>query len=375
MSTLGIGLMGCGNIAESYLLRAPLFANMQVVAVADINQQAANERAEAFKVRALSPEQLLADPDVDIVVNLTIPAAHYAVSRAALLAGKHVYSEKPYVLELEQGRELAAIAAEKNLRLGSSPDTVLGASHQLGRYLIDRGDIGRVTSGICGVMSHGMESWHPNPDFFFIKGGGPILDLGPYYIANLVQLLGPVKRVGALTSMATSTRTITSQPRRGEVIAVQTPTTIHALLEFAQGAVISLIASWDVWQHDMEPMALFGTEGTLHLPDPNFFAGEVRLTRFEEPATVPQWDHPFAVINRSEPWGEVADYRCAGLADMVQAIGQGRPHRCNADFALHVVEIMTGILAAGEQHGFVPMSTGCERFAPLGPDQARALLA
>jgi len=375
MSTLGIGLMGCGNIAESYLLRAPLFANMKVVAVADINSQAANQRAEAFKVRALSPEQLLAYPDIDIIVNLTVPAAHYEVSKAALLAGKHVYSEKPYVLELEQGRELAAIAAEKNLRLGSSPDTVLGASHQLGRYLIDRGDIGRVTSGICGVMSHGMESWHPNPDFFFLKGGGPILDLGPYYIANLVQLLGPVKQVSALTSMATPTRTITSQPRHGEVIEVQTPTTIHALLEFDQGAVISLIASWDVWQHDMEPMALFGTEGTLHLPDPNFFAGQVSLTRFEETVAVPQWDHPFALINRSEPWGEVADYRCAGLADMVQAIHQGRPHRCNADFALHVVDIMTGILAAGEQHRFVPMSTRCERFAPLGPDEARALLA
>jgi predicted dehydrogenase len=372
---LRIGLIGCGNISTSYLSRAVNFKNITFRAVADMNPAAAEARGAEFGVEAMSPAALLAHPEVDIVLNLTIPAAHYAVSKAALEAGKHVYSEKPYVLSLEEGRDLAAIAAARGLRLGSAPDTVLGSSHQLARHLIDAGAVGRITSGTCAVMSHGMEAWHPNPDFFFLKGGGPILDLGPYYIANLVQLLGPVARVSALSATPSATRTIGSEPRRGEVIPVETPTTIHALLEFHSGAVITLMASWDVWQHDLAPMALYGTEGTLHVPDPNFFDGPVRLTQGAEPADLPAWDHPLGPPNREISRGMVADYRTAGLADMAQAIAEGRPHRCNDDYALHVVEVMTAILQSGEEGRFVPLSTRCERPEALGIDAARALLA
>jgi predicted dehydrogenase len=372
---LRIGLIGCGNISTSYLSRAVNFKNITFRAVADMNPAAAEARGAEFGVEAMSPAALLAHPEVDIVLNLTIPAAHYAVSKAALEAGKHVYSEKPYVLSLEEGRDLAAIAAARGLRLGSAPDTVLGSSHQLARHLIDAGAVGRITSGTCAVMSHGMEAWHPNPDFFFLKGGGPILDLGPYYIANLVQLLGPVARVSALSATPSATRTIGSEPRRGEVIPVETPTTIHALLEFHSGAVITLMASWDVWQHDLAPMALYGTEGTLHVPDPNFFDGPVRLTQGAEPADLPAWDHPLGPPNREISRGMVADYRTAGLADMAQAIAEGRPHRCNDDYALHVVEVMTAILQSGEEGRFVALSTRCERPEALGIDAARALLA
>lgn len=372
---LRIGLIGCGNISTSYLARAKNFGAVSFRAVADINSATAQARGEEFGVEAMSVDALLAHPEVDLVLNLTIPAAHFEISSRALEAGKHVYSEKPYVLTVEEGQALAKLAAEKGLRIGSAPDTVLGSSHQLARKLIDDGAVGRITSGTCAVMSPGMESWHPNPDFFFLKGGGPILDLGPYYIANLVQLIGPVARVSALTSTPSKTRTIGNGARLGETVPVETPTTIHALLEFRSGAVVTLMASWDVWQSDIAPMALYGTEGTIHIPDPNFFDGEVRITKRDEAAELPAWDHPLGPPNREIPEGMVADYRSAGLADMAQAIVEGRPHRCNDAYALHVVEVMTAILRAGEESRYVEIETDCERPAPLDIAAAQTLLA
>ena len=253
---LGVGIIGCGNISSAYFSLAPLFKGIKVLACADLNRNAAELRAEEFGVVAQSIEELLANKDIDVVVNLTIPAAHFPVSKAALEAGKHVYSEKPLVLSLEEGEELRRIAREKKLSVGCAPDTFLGGAHQLARQYIDEGKVGRITSGTCHVMSPGMEMWHPNPGFFFLKGGGPILDLGPYYVANLINLIGPVKRVGALTSMANPTRTVTSQPLNGEIIPVETPTNIHALLEFVNGATITLSASWDVWSHRHANMEL-----------------------------------------------------------------------------------------------------------------------
>ena len=372
---LRIGLIGCGNISTSYLARAKNFGAVSFRAVADINPATAQARGEEFGVEAMSVDALLAHPEVDLVLNLTIPAAHFEISSRALEAGKHVYSEKPYVLTVEEGQALAKLASEKGLRVGSAPDTVLGSSHQLARKLIDDGAVGRITSGTCAVMSPGMESWHPNPDFFFLKGGGPILDLGPYYIANLVQLIGPVARVSALTSTPSKTRTIGNGARLGETVPVETPTTIHALLEFRSGAVVTLMASWDVWQSDIAPMALYGTEGTIHIPDPNFFDGEVRITKRDEAAELPAWDHPLGPPNREIPEGMVADYRSAGLADMAQAIVEGRPHRCNDAYALHVVEVMTAILRAGEEGRYVEIETDCERPAPLDIAAAQTLLA
>lgn len=376
MSDLKLGLIGAGNISASYLGRAPHFAGIRFVAVADMNHAAAEVRAAEYGIEARSVDALLASDDIDLIVNLTIPAAHFDISKRALEGGKHVYSEKPYVLTLDEGRELARIAAERGLRVGSAPDTFLGTSHQLARHIVDSGAIGRVTSGTCAVMSSGMESWHPNPDFFFLKGGGPVLDLGPYYISNLVQLLGPVARVAALASTPSKTRTIGSAARKGEQVPVETPTTIHALLEFEGGAVISFQSSWDVWQHDLQPMALYGTEGTLHIPDPNFFDGEVRMTKRAEPAALPAWDHPLGPPNRELNNGKsVADYRASGLADMALAIAERRPHRCNDELALHVVEVMTAILQSGEEGRFVPVTTTCARPEALDPKAAAHLLA
>lgn len=372
---LAVGVIGCGNISTTYFKYAPLFKGLKIVACADIDPAAAKAQADEFGVKAGSVEEILADAAVDVVINLTIPGAHFRVTQAALEAGKHVYSEKPLVLTLEEGETLRAIAREKGLSVGSAPDTFMGGAHQLARHAIDEGMIGRVVAGTCHVMSHGMEHWHPNPDFFFKPGAGPILDIGPYYIANLINLIGPVKRVGALTSMATPTREITSQPRAGESIIVETPTNIHALLEFEQGATVTLSASWDVWAHRHAPMELYGTEGSIFLPDPNFFGGTVETSiRGEGIKALDEWEHPLGIPNQDHKQGRMANYRTAGLADMTLAIIEGRDPRCSLDRALHGVDVMTSILKSGEEGRFVDLTTTCTRPAALGVEEARALL-
>ncbi len=373
---LGIGIVGCGNISTTYLRLAPLFRGLEVRAVADRMPEAARAQADAFGVRALSVDDLLAAGDIDVVINLTIPEAHVPVTLAALEAGKHVYSEKPLALAIEDGLRIKAAADGKGLHVGCAPDTFLGGAHQLARRLIDEGAVGTVTAGTAHVMNHGMEHWHPHPDFFFRPGAGPMLDLGPYYIANLVNLLGPVRRVAALTSSATETRTIASEPRRGEVIPVLTPTNIHALLAFENGATVTLSTSWDVWAHRHANMELYGTEGSLFVPDPNWFGGAVEIAgRDGRIGPAPAWDHPFGVPNDKRANGNFANYRSAGLADMALALLEGREARCSLDRALHGVDVMTAILKSGESGAFVDLQTSCTRAAPLGPEEARGLLA
>ena len=369
---LRVGIIGCGNISTAYLQLASMFKGYDIVAVADINMDNARARAAEFDVRAQTVDDLLAAADVDLVINLTIPAAHVDVSRAILKAGKHVYSEKPFVLSLAEAQELGDIAKAEGVRIGSAPDTFMGGSHQLARNLIDAGAIGKVTSGTAVVMSSGMEDWHPNPDFFFQKGGGPILDLGPYYICNLVQLLGPVQKVTSFTGMASDTRTIQNGPRNGETVPVETPTTIHSVLSFESGAIITLLASWDVWASNHPIMELYGSEGTMGVPDPNFFGGILTVTERSGDPVEKSWDHPFSVPNFEETQ---ANYRGTALADMALAIAEGRPHRCNDEFATHVVEVMTAILEAGETGTVMTMTTTCSKPDVLGPDAARALLA
>ncbi|MFT4184620.1 MAG: Gfo/Idh/MocA family oxidoreductase [Rhizobium sp.] len=372
---LGVGILGCGNISTTYFKLAPLFKGLKVLACADINMEAARLRAEEYQVKAQTVDELLANDELDVIVNLTIPDAHFPISKRILEAGKHVYSEKPLVLTLEQGEELRRIAREKGLAVGCAPDTFLGGAHQLARKFIDDGGIGRVTSGACYVMSPGMEMWHPNPDFFFLPGGGPILDLGPYYVANLINLIGPVKRVGAMTSMASPTRTITSQPRNGEIIPVKTPTTIQALLEFVSGATVTLTASWDVWSHRHANMELYGTDGSLYVPDPNFFGGTVEASgRDKEIKPLENWAHPFGIANQESPSGARANYRTAGLADLAASLIDGRDARCSLDRTLHGVDVMTSILKSGEEGRFIDLTTTCTQPAALGIEEAQALL-
>lgn len=376
MEKLGLGIIGCGNISTSYLRLAPLFKGLEVRAVADINMDAAIARAAEFNTKAQSVDDLLANPEVDVVINLTIPEAHFPITRRILQAGKHAYSEKPFVLTLDQGVELRELAKSRGLAVGSAPDTFLGGAHQQARALIDEGKIGTITAGGAAVLNHGMEHWHPNPDFFFLPGAGPMLDLGPYYVTNLIHLIGPVRRVGALTSSAQSERTIANGPRNGEKVPVKTPTNIHALLEFHNGATVTLSTSWDVWHHKRNHFELYGTEGTLYVPDPNFFGGKLEIAgRDGALSEVAPWDHPFGKANQDSPRGPLANYRTAGLADMVASLREGRDARCSLDRALHAVEVMQACLTSGETGQFVTLTTTCTQPAPLPPAAAAALLA
>lgn len=376
MANLGIGIIGCGNISTSYLRLAPLFKGLEVRAVADVSMATAQARAAEFGVKAQSVDDLLGNPEVDVVINLTIPEAHYPVTRAILEAGKHAYSEKPLVLTLEQGKALRDLAAAKGLAVGCAPDTFLGGVHQQARALIDAGKLGKITTGCAAIQGHGPESWHPNPGFFYLPGAGPIMDMGPYYIANLINLLGPVRRVGALTSSATPTRVIGSGDQAGQEIPVKTPSNIQALLEFHSGATISFSASWDVWHHKRNHFELYGTEGTLYVPDPNFFGGPLEMAgRDGVVHQVEAWDHPFGVVNQKGHHGEdQANYRTAGMADMVMAVTEGRDARCSLERTLHGVDVMTACLASGETGEFITLTTTCTQPAPLGPEAARALM-
>ena len=376
MDMMGIGIIGCGNISTTYLTLAPLFKGLQVLAVADMNMDVAQARAAEYGVQAQTVEDLLANPAVDLVINLTIPDAHYAISRRIVEAGKHVYSEKPLVLSLADGVALRDLAKTRGVSVGCAPDTFLGGAHQQCRAMIDAGDLGTITAGGCVFMGPGMEMWHPSPNFFFQPGGGPMLDMGPYYIGNLINLIGPVKRVGALASSAQATRTVTSEPNAGQVIAVNTPTNIHALLEFHSGATVTLSVSWDVKGHRRVPMELYGTKGALIVPDPNFFGGQIEMAGMDGVfGVVEGWDHPFSRPNQEHPkMGPLANYRTAGVADMARALREGDDARCSLDVTLHSTEVMLAALTSGETGQFVTLTTTCKQPAALGPAQAAALL-
>jgi predicted dehydrogenase len=375
--TYGVGIMGAGNISAAYLRLAPLFKNLEVRAVADIVPAAAQKRADEYNVRAQTPDELLKNSEVDVIVNHTIPSTHFSVSKDIITAGKHAYSEKPFVLSVEEGIQLKALASEHGLKVGSAPDTFLGGAHQQARDIIDSGKIGKIASGTMHVMSRGMEHWHPNPDFFFQPGGGPILDLGPYYITDLISLVGPIKRVTAFTGMARAEREVTAEgPFKGTFVKVGTPTTIHSILEFHNGAIITLGASWDVSSHGHHNIELYGTEGSLYVPDPNFFNGDLTVTdRAGAKEKVTPWDHPFGVANQDlkKPVPR-ANYRNAGLSDMMDSIETGKKARCDLDVALHAVDVMVSILKSGETGQVITLQTTCERPEAFGIAEARALL-
>ncbi|MGV3551960.1 Gfo/Idh/MocA family protein [Rhizobium sp.] len=371
----GVGIIGCGNISAAYFRLIPIFNNLKVIACTDINMDAAKARASEFGVIAQEINDLLANPAIDVVVNLTIPEAHYAVSKKALEAGKHVYSEKPFVLSIEEGEDLRKIADAKGLKVGSAPDTYLGGAHQYARHLIDSGRIGKVTSGSAHVLGPGMEMWHPNPDFFFRPGGGPILDMGPYYVNNLVNLIGPVKRVIAIANRGKEERIISNGPRNGEKVPVIVATNVHAILEFENGAAVQLTASWDVWASRHQNMELYGTDGAIFVPDPNFFGGTVEVAGTDrEPKEVEVWDHPMTSKNYDFEWGRQANYRGAGLADMMNAVSTGGDYRCSLDRSLHTIDVLTSILKSADEGKAIEIRTTCTQPAAFGIEDARALL-
>jgi predicted dehydrogenase len=329
---IGIGIIGCGNISNAYFNGANIFEVLQVAACSDINMDTAKAKAEEHGYQAQTVDELLANPDVQLVINLTIPAVHAEVSLKALNAGKHVYSEKPLSVKLEDAEQILKTAEAKGLLVGCAPDTFMGGGFQTCRKLIDDGWLGKVVGGTAFMMSRGPESWHPNPAFFYEVGAGPMFDMGPYYITALVHLLGPVKRVSAITTRAFDERIATCKEQFGKILPVALPTHYSGVLEFHSGAVINMTISFDVQQHGHSPIELYGTEGSLKAPDPNTFGGPVELWT---PATKEWKEQSF-----SHPY--LSNSRSIGAADMAYAIlsGNQRTHRASGALAYHALEVM-----------------------------------
>ena len=354
-----VGIIGCGNISETYFECQNLFNNFNVVACADINIEAAKNSAEKYNVKAFSVDDILANDDIDVIINLTIPSAHKEIIMKSLNAGKHCFSEKPLAMNFNEGLEISELASSKNLYVGCAPDTFLGAAGQKARSLIEDKKIGDVVLGTFNLMSHGMEHWHPNPDFFFKPGAGPVFDVGVYYITQLVNLIGPIKSISSLSGTATPERTITSEPRNGEKIKVETPTTLMGTLEFHNNAKIQFFCSWDVWKHKHSTIELYGLEGSMIVPDPNFFSGDILISHKEEDWQVINNDKMLLGIpNKTDNNGDkIANYRGIGLSDMINAISHQRQSRCSLDLAVHVLEAMEGIIKSSDERVIYNMKT------------------
>jgi predicted dehydrogenase len=355
MRKVGFGVIGCGVISTAYLKAAQRFANLELKAVADMRSAAAQKQAAAFGVPALHVDQLLKRDDVEIVVNLTVPLAHTDVSLAVLNAGKHVHSEKPLGVSVAEARKVMDLAATKGLRVGCAPDTFLGGGHQTARKLIDDGAIGRPVGGTAFFMCPGHERWHPAPGFYYLRGGGPMLDMGPYYITDLVQLLGPIASVMGVATQPRPERLITSEPLKGARIPVEVATHVAGLLEFASGAVVSITMSFDVPKHNHSPIEIYGTEASMLVPDPNRFGGEVSVAKPGEEWLTMQHTH-----------GNVdGEFRSIGVADLAAAIATGRPHRASGALALHALEAMEAFQISSDEGRRVKLKTTVERPAML----------
>lgn len=350
-----IGVIGCGNISDIYFKAGSKFSALEIVACADIDAARAQTQAETYGLEALTPEALLAHPEIDIVVNLTIPAAHAQVDQAAIAAGKSVYSEKPLALSRDDGAALLAAADAQGVRVGCAPDTFLGGGLQTCRKLVDDGWIGEPIAATAFMVGRGHEHWHPNPEFYYKAGGGPMFDMGPYYLTALVSIMGPVARVTGAARATFPTRTVTSQPNFGQVIQVDVPTHVTGLMDFANGAIGTIITSFDVWSHTLPWLEIYGTEGSLRLPDPNTFGGPVYVKRGREQ----EWS-PIPLTH-----GYAENSRGLGVADMAAAMQAGRPHRASGALAQHVLDIMCALHEASDQGAHVTLTSTCDRPAPL----------
>jgi predicted dehydrogenase len=360
MQPLRIGIVGCGNISGIYFRNLGQYVETEIVAVADLDADRAKAVAEKNSIPlALTPDALIAHPDVDLVLNLTIPNAHATIAQQAVDAGKHVYNEKPLAILREDAQRFLATAQEKGVRVGCAPDTFLGSGIQTCRKLIDEGAIGDPVGGSAFMLCRGHESWHPSPEFYYEAGGGPMLDMGPYYVTALVNLLGPIRRVGGSTRITFPTRTITSQPKAGKVIEVETPTHLVGTIDFASGAIVQIATSFDVYGSTEPTIAIYGSEGTLLCPDPNGFAGTVKLKRaggqFEE--------IPLA-------FGTDDNARGIGVRDIALAIAENRPHRASGALAYHVLDVMKSFQDSSESNHHIVISSGVDRPAPIDPISA-----
>jgi predicted dehydrogenase len=355
-----VGVIGMGAISGAYLGMAKNFPIVEIVACADMNLEAARKKAAEFGIsRVCSVDEILADDSIELILNLTIPKAHVPIALRAIAAGKHTYAEKPLGIDREEARRMLDAAATRKLRVGCAPDTFLGAGVQTARKVIEDGTIGKPVACTTFMMCRGHEAWHPNPQFYYEKGGGPMFDMGPYYLTALLNLLGPVKRISGMTAIEIPDRTITSEPKKGTKISVETPDHVCGLMEFEGGAIGTIIQTFatrfaEFGGPNKQPITIFGTEGTLRVPDPNQFDGplHIRLVGDDEWREVPQ--------TFVKGYG-----RSVGLADMAYAIRSGRPHRCSAEQAFAVLDLMAGFQDSSDSGKAHVPSTKYQKPAPM----------
>ncbi len=361
MKKLKIGIIGCGNISSIYMQNCQNFDHLELVACADLDVERAQSQAAKFGVpKAYSVQELLNDSDIQLVINLTIPKAHAAVCIQALEAGKHVYTEKPLAVTREEGKQILETAKKHNLLVGSAPDTFLGAGIQTSINLIEQGEIGVPIGASAFMISRGHEHWHPDPAFFYDIGGGPMFDMGPYYLTALVSLLGPIQRISGSTRISYPERIVSSEPKAGEQIKVQTPTHISGVIDFASGAVGTITTSFDAMGgSSLPPIEIYGSEGTLLVPDPNTFGGPVKIRK--------KGETEFVEVPLS--FGHSQNSRGLGVADMAKAILNGGSYRASGELAYHVLEAMHGFHDSSDQGTHYLMESTCKRPDSLDVEQ------
>lgn len=359
MRRVKVGIIGCGNISSIYFQAGEKFAGIEIVACADLNDEAAKQKTEEYNIpKACSVDELISDPEIEIVINLTIPKAHAEIHMRVLEAGKHAYGEKPLAIDLADGQKILSLAKEKGLLIGSAPDTFLGGGIQTCRKLIDEGWIGEPIAANAFMMYHGPEIFHPNPDFLYQHGAGPMFDMGPYYLTALVNLIGPVKRVTGSTKTTFQNRMVTGEHNYGRKFPVETPTHISGILDFENGAVGTITTSFDIWGTKLPKIEIHGTSGSIIVPDPNTFGGPVYVKR-----------HDYSdFIEVPLTHGFTDNSRGIGLVDMADAIPTGRKHRANGELAYHVLELMHAFSISSDTNKHYEVKSTCEKPEPLPMD-------
>jgi predicted dehydrogenase len=366
-NTVKVAMIGVGAISGIYLDNITnVFKEVELIGICDLVRERAEQAQEKYQVKKLyeTMQEAFADKEVDIIINLTRPYEHYEVTKAALLAGKHVYSEKPLGASFEEGKELVALAKDKQLMLGGAPDTFLGSGIQTCRRLIDDGYIGEPIGAAAFMICHGHETWHPDPEFYYKYGGGPMLDMGPYYITALVNLIGGVTGITGVTKTSFPQRTITSQPKSGTIVDVDVPTYITGIMNFDNGAVGTIFTTFDVHYKQQARLEIYGTKGTLCIPDPNTFGGSIMLLRPED--------------GEYKEMPLLYDYkdnsRGLGLADMAKALQTGRDYRANYQLTSHVLEILTSFEKSSKEGRYLPLETHFERTLPMRNNAMHGIL-
>lgn len=381
MTRTKIGVIGCGTISDIYLTNLTTrYTAVEVVAVADMFVEKAEATAQKYGIaKFYSTHDLLADPEVEIVLNLTIPAAHTEINLAALEAGKHVYCEKPLALNMADADKTLALAKAKGLFVGCAPDTFMGAGLQTCRKLIDEGWIGKPVSATANMICHGHESWHPAPEFYYKKGAGPMMDMGPYYITALVNLLGPIEKLNCFAGRTFDQRTITSKAQKGKVVDVEVLTNYFGLLKFQSGVIANINMSFDIWLSNLPRLEIYGTKGTMIVSDPNMFGGTVKVLRGEnmldsvdgmdvgdavQKIHSPEMHDLFKVIPLPYE-GAQNNLRGLGLLDMALAIQEKRPFRANSELAYHVTEALINFDTCAASGDPYVMTSTCEMPQPM----------